>query len=198
MTNQELTQNAEKYIKKTSIAGLYVVERETFTDERGFFREVFHKDELEVVLGYKFEPVQWNHSKSNAKVLRGIHPDPWDKLVYPITGKVFIAICDIDPNSPTFKKYETFTIDDDNRHALFLKKGLGNTICVLGDEPVNYVYLVTSYWDGNLTSGARAVSLFDPDLNIPWPVKDPIVSDKDRENKTLKELFQDQYPHLFK
>lgn len=196
--NQELIQRAEKYIKKTSIPGLYVVERETFPDERGFFREVFHKDELEAVLGYKFEPVQLNHSKSNPKVLRGIHPDPWDKLVYPITGKVFIAVCDIDPASSTFKKHETFTIDDSNRHALFLQKGLGNTVCVLGGEPTSYVYLVSSYWDGDLASGNRAVSLFDPDLAIPWPIKDPIISSKDRSNKTLRELYQKDYPHLFK
>jgi dTDP-4-dehydrorhamnose 3,5-epimerase len=189
-----LEQRAKKYIKKTSINGLYIVERETFDEERGFFREIFHLDELEYVIGREFKPVQLNHSLSKPKVIRGIHPDPWDKLVYPVTGKVFIAIADIEPSSSTFKKVETFIIDDSNRHALFLEKRLGNSICVLGEENVHYIYLVSSYWDGHALSGMRAVNIYDQDLNVEWPIEDPILSDKDRKNQTLREL----YPEAFK
>lgn len=194
----ELPTNASKYIKPTGIKGLFTIERETFDDNRGFFREVFHLNELEEVLGYKFEALQMNHSNSQPGVIRGIHPDPWDKLVYPVSGQLFTAIVDIDPTSPTFKKVETFTIDDQHRYALFIQKGLGNSLCVLGEEPVNYVYLVTSYWDGNLLSGMRAVAYNDPDLNIDWPVKNPIISDKDKQNKTLRDHYQKEYPELFK
>ncbi|MBI4037248.1 dTDP-4-dehydrorhamnose 3,5-epimerase family protein [Candidatus Daviesbacteria bacterium] len=186
------------YIKQTKIAGLYKIDREIFWDNRGFFREVYHKDELEEALGYEFNAVQMNHSLSGPKVLRGIHPDPWDKLVYPLNGQVFIAIVDIDPKSPTFKQVETFNVDDNNRHGLFVRKGLGNSLCVLGQEAVHYVYLVTSYWDGHAMSGMRAVAYNDPDLNIAWPIKDPILSDKDKQNKTLREHYQKEYPNLFK
>ncbi len=187
-----------QYIKPTSIEGLYMIKRPTFTDERGYFREVFHLDELEQVIGYAFTSVQMNHSVSKPRVIRGFHPDPWDKLVYPVSGEVFIAIADVDPKSPTFKKVETFLINDQNRIALFLKKGLGNSICVVSKEPVHYVYLVTSYWDGYAASGMRAVRLDDPDLGVDWPVKDPIISEKDKQNKTLRELYADEYPDLFK
>ncbi len=189
---------ASEHIKTTGIEGLFVIERETLDDSRGFFREVFHLDELEEVLGYKFDGVQMNHSMSKPGVVRGIHPDPWDKLIYPASGKVFTAIADIDPKSPTFKKVETFTMDDDHRYALFIRKGLGNSLCAVGEEPVNYIYLVTSYWDGNLLSGMRAVAYNDPDLNIAWPVENPIISEKDLHNKTLREHYQEEYPELFR
>lgn len=187
-----------QYIKPTSIDGLYIIERPTFTDERGYFREVFHLNELEEAIGYNFTTVQMNHSVSVPRVIRGFHPDPWDKLVYPVTGDVFIAIADVDPESPTFKRVETFRVNDENRTALFIKKGLGNSICVVGEEDVHYVYLVTSYWDGNAASGMRAVRFDDPDLGVDWPVKDPIISEKDQQNSTLKKLYQADYPELFK
>lgn len=193
MNKLSLEERAKKYIKKTTIKGLYIVERERFDEERGFFREIFHLDELEYIIGRDFKPIQWNHSLSKPKVIRGIHPDPWDKLLYPVTGEVFIAIADIEPDSPTFKKVETFIINDENRHGLFLEKRLGNSLCVLGDENVHYMYLVNSYWDGHAASGMRAVNIYDPDLNIDWPIKDPILSDKDKQNKTLKELFPEAF-----
>lgn len=187
----------KKHIKETKIDGLFVVSSETFSDDRGFFRELYHQDELESTIGRKFRPVQWNHSMSRPKVIRGIHPDPWDKLVYPLTGDAFIAIVDINPLSATFKNYETFTINNSYRPLLFITKGLGNSLCVTGSENMHYMYLVTSYWDGHKASGMRAIAYNDPDLSIPWPVKDPVISEKDRQNATLRELYYQQYPHLF-
>lgn len=195
--NISLSSKLCQYIKSTGIHGLFIINRDTFTDNRGFFREVYHLNELEEVLGYEFTVLQMNHSSSFPGVIRGIHPDPWDKLVYPLNGKTFIAVADINPLSPTFKRVETFTLDDNCRSALFIQKGLGNSMCVMGEETVNYIYLVTSYWDGNLLSGTRAVAYNDPDLNISWPVKNPIISDKDAQNKTLREYYQDEYPELF-
>ncbi len=71
----------DKYIKTTSISGLFVLERPVFTDERGFFKEVFHLDELQRALDFEFKPVQWNHSKSKPGVLRGQHAENWNKLI---------------------------------------------------------------------------------------------------------------------
>ena len=133
-----------KYIKKTSIEGLLVLERPILSDDRGFFKEIFHLDELEEVLGAEFKLVQANHSRSLPKVLRGLHAENWNKLVYPMSGKVFVAIADIRPDSETFGKVETFTLDDDNRHALFIPQGLANSFCVLEDI-VNYNLLYIRY-----------------------------------------------------
>lgn len=180
----------DQFIKKTSIEGLLVLERPTFPDDRGFFREVFHLDELEKALGRDFRPIQWNHSKSLPSVIRAIHAENWNKLVYPVTGQMFTAIIDIRPESPTFAKIETFNFDNDNRYALFISKGLANSICATGSEPVNYLYLVDAYYTG---SDTRAIAYDDPDLAIDWPVKDPIVSERDKNNPRLRDLFPEKF-----
>lgn len=177
-------------VKKTSIEGLLILERPTDEDERGFFREVFHFDELEEVLGFKFNPVQVNHSKSKPKVLRGLHAENWNKLVYPVTGKVFVAIVDIRPDSPTFAKVETFNFDELKRYALFIPEGLANSFCVIGQEDADYLYLVDAYYDGTDTT---AIAWDDPDLNVDWPIKDPIISGRDKHNPKLRDLFPEKF-----
>lgn len=181
---------AQKYIKKTSIPGLLIIEREAFADERGFFKEVLHLDELEAISGVKFNLAQVNHSFSKPNVIRALHAERWNKIVYPITGKVFVAIADIRPDSETFAKVETFQFDGDNRQALFIPNGLANSICVNGDQAVNYLYLVDAYYDGLDTN---AVAWDDPDLNIDWPVKNPILSKRDRNNPKLRDLYPEKF-----
>lgn len=179
-----------KYIKTTSIPGLLILERPISKDERGFFRELFHKDELEKAAGIKFEGIQMNHSHSLPGVLRGIHAEDWNKIVYPVCGEAFIAIVDIRPESVTFAKVETFNINDENRFGLFIPKGLANSFCVTGDRPVDYLYLVDTYWDG---SDTRAIAWDDLDLNINWPIKDPIISERDKNNPRLRDLFPEKF-----
>lgn len=180
----------DQYIKTTSLEGLLILERPTNLDERGFFREVFHLDELEKVLGWEFKPVQWNHSNSKPKVLRGQHGENWNKLIYPITGKAFASVLDIRETSETFGKFETFNFDQNNRFALFIPKGFANSFCVIGDEEVNYLYLVDSYYDGTDTT---AIAWDDPDVGINWPIKDPILSERDKNNPRLRDLFPDKF-----
>lgn len=180
----------QKYIKHTSIPGLLILERPIFSDERGFFRELFHKDELEKITGSKFDGVQMNHSHSLPGVIRGIHAEEWNKIIYPVCGQVFIAVVDIRPDSPTFAKVETFLVGDDNRIGLFIPKGLANSFCVTGDKIVDYIYLADAYWDG---SDTRAIAWDDPDLNINWPVKNPIISERDKNNPRLRELFPEKF-----
>ncbi len=178
------------YVRQTEIPGLLVLERPTHRDERGFFREVFHMDELEAACGHRFAVAQWNHSLSLPRVIRALHAEGWNKLVYPVSGRMFAAIADIRPDSPTFAKVATFIFDDDSRRALFIPRGLANSICVIGETPVHYLYLVDAYYDGSDTT---AVAWNDPDLAVPWPVQDPIISQRDRHNPTLRQLF----PHKF-
>lgn len=180
----------QQHIKKTTIAGLLKLERSTFNDERGFFREVFHMDELEKVLGFEFRPIQMNHSHSLPQVIRALHVENWNKLVYPVSGEMFAGVVDIRPESSTFGKFETFTFSNNNRFALFISKGLANSICVAGEEAVDYLYLVDKYYDGLDT---RAIAWDDPDINISWPIKNPIISERDKNNPTLRELFPEKF-----
>jgi len=181
---------AREAVKRTSIPGLFVVGRPVLPDERGFFREVFRLSEIEAVTGVKFNHVQMNHSYSQPGVIRALHAENWNKLVYPVSGQMFTAIVDIRPESETFGKVETFTFDNSNRRALFISQGLANSVCVIGEEPVHYIYLVDAYYDGKDT---RAVAWDDPDLKIPWPVTTPIISEKDQQNPTLRELFPEKF-----
>lgn len=180
----------QKHIRTTSIPGLLILERPILSDERGFFRELFHKDELEKIIGLKFDGVQMNHSHSLPGVIRGIHAEEWNKIIYPVSGQAFLAIVDIRPDCETFGKVETFNVNDDNRVGLFIPEGLANSICANGKEPVEYVYLVDKYYDG---SDTRAIAWDDPDLAIDWPVENPIISERDRHNPKLRELFPDKF-----
>lgn len=182
--------NTSKFIKTTKIPGLLILERPTHLDERGFFRELFRRNDLEEVIGMKFDVVQMNHSHSLPGVIRGIHAEEWNKIVYPVSGEVFIAIVDIRPDSPTFSKVETFNVGENNRVGFFIPKGLANSFCVTGTQPLDYIYLVDIYYDG---SDTRAIAWDDADLNINWPVKNPIISERDKNNPRLRDLFPEKF-----
>lgn len=187
-------QKISDHIYASFIKGLYKIERPTFADERGFFHEVFRLNELKEVTGIDFKPVQWGHSLSKPGVIRAIHSEDWNKLVYPVTGKMLAVIVDVRKESETFGQYEKIVIDNtDPNHthfALFLSKGLGNSIAVLGDEPVNYLYLVDEYWDN---SKAQGIAWNDPDLAIDWQIKNPIISDRDKKNPFLRDLYPEKF-----
>lgn len=178
------------FVKTTSIPGILKLERPIHKDERGFFREIFHIDEIEKILNIQFKGVQMNHAFSAPKVLRGIHAENWNKIICPVNGEVFVAIADIRVDSPTFAKVETFLINDENRIALFVSKGLANSYCILGNRSVDYIYLVDAYYDG---IDQRAVAYNDPDLAINWPISDPIISERDKNNPKLRDLFPEKF-----
>lgn len=180
----------EEFVVKTSIEGLLILKRPIHKDSRGFFREIFHIDEIEKTLDIEFKGVQMNHAFSSPKVLRGIHAENWNKIICPVNGQVFVAIVDIRVDSPSFSKVETFVINDENRIALFVSKGLANSYCVLGEKGVDYIYLVDAYYDG---IDQRAIAFDDPDLGIDWPIKDPIISERDKNNPKLRDLFPEKF-----
>lgn len=177
-------------IRGGALHGLYIIERPTNGDERGFFRESFRMSELEEALGHPVRFVQENHSRSPRGVLRGLHAEHWEKLVYVPRGEVFTATADIRPESPTFGQVQTFILGDNNRLKLFLPRGLAHGYAVLSEE-ADYLYLVTAYYDGTDT---HAVAWDDPDLAVPWPIKDPVLSARDLHNPTLRELFPGRFP----
>jgi dTDP-4-dehydrorhamnose 3,5-epimerase len=173
------------YSRPGPLEGLWIFERPTHEDQRGFFREVFQARELEAELGRPVTFLQINHSRSRRGVLRGLHAEGWDKLVYVPRGEVFTALADIRPLSPTFAQVAVFRFDESNRACLFVPRGLAHGYYVMSDE-ADYVYQVTAYYDG---SDTRAVAWDDPDLAVPWPSCNPILSERDQCNPTLAELF---------
>lgn len=170
--------------------GVVIFERPTHADERGFFHEAFRAVELEEALGRHITFVQINHSRSRRSVLRGLHAENWEKLVYVPTGQVFTALADLRPESATFGHVETFCLGEGNRSAIFIPRGLAHGYFVMS-ESADYLYQVTAYYDG---SDTRAVAWDDPDLAVPWPDSQPILSERDQGNPMFRELFQNCLP----
>jgi len=93
-------------------------------------------------------------------------------------------------SDPKVQPLESFVFDNtdpDGPHtALFLPKGMGNSICAVGTEPVHYIYAVDEYWDN---AKARGIAWDDPDIKVEWPIKNPILSERDRHNPQLRDLY---------
>lgn len=184
-------------VYKTSIDGVLYIERPIHRDERGFFSEVVKVPELEEISNMPFQVKQVNHARSEQNVVRGIHAEGWNKLVVVMTGVCFSAIVDVRPNSETFGKKEYFLMGEREnglKGCLFLPSGVGNSLCVL-EGPVDYLYLVDRLYAERDKSGDVAISVFDPDLGIPWPIEKEsmIISERDTNSITLREKCPEKF-----
>jgi dTDP-4-dehydrorhamnose 3,5-epimerase len=168
--------------ESTSLFGLLMLRPKVVPDERGFFAETLRLNVLEEAVHKPLRFVQANHARSSKGVLRGLHAEQWDKLIYCPRGTIFSAIVDLRPCSPTFGQHQTFELSEHNRVLLYIPKGFANGYCVLSEE-ADYTYLVTDYYTGQ---DRRAVAYDDPDLAVQWPVANPLVSARDRTNPSFR------------
>jgi dTDP-4-dehydrorhamnose 3,5-epimerase len=168
----------------TEIDGVVLLEPDVHGDERGFFVETFRAGAISE-LGIDVEFVQENHSRSAARVLRGIHTQRGQaKLVRCARGRIFDVAVDLRPASPTYRRWEGYDLDDVEHRQLFIPDGFGHGFCVLSDE-ADVVYRVSSYYDADLESG---VAWDDPEIAVHWPISDPILSERDRSAPSLADL----------
>jgi dTDP-4-dehydrorhamnose 3,5-epimerase len=164
--------------------GVVLVESSVHGDERGFFVETFRDSEM-AKLGIDVEFVQENHSRSAGKVLRGIHLQRGQaKLIRCASGRIFDVAVDLRPDSPTYKRWEGYELDDTEHRQLFIPAGFGHGFCVLSDW-ADVIYRVSSYYDTELESG---VAWDDPEIAVDWPVRDPVLSERDRNAPPLAEV----------
>lgn len=181
-------------IYQTSIDGLFYIEYKKFQDERGFFADITGLKNLEKAIDKKMEIKQINLASSKTNVVRGMHAEGWNKLVTTVTGKGFSALADIRPESPTFKKVEYFLFENnpesDKGVGLYIPMGVANSVCAI-EGPLLYHYAVDAFYEDRDPSGDKALSIFDPELNLKWPIeKDQmILSQRDRESVTLQEML---------
>jgi len=173
--------------ERTPLSGLIVIKPKVFRDERGFFLEAFVKKDFES-LGIKIDVLQINHSKSAKGVLRGLHfqrrPYEQAKLVRCIKGEIMDVAVDIRPNSPTFGKYYSINLSEVNKLMLFIPRGFAHGFLSLTDD-VEVEYAVDNYYSPNHEGG---IIWNDPDIAINWPIKNPILSEKDKKWPPLKQI----------
>jgi dTDP-4-dehydrorhamnose 3,5-epimerase len=177
------------FITKTTLNGVMLINRPTFADDRGFFRESLRVKDLESEIAKPFNIVQVNHARSSKGTLRGIHVAPWNKLIYVTHGKVQAVIVDLQKNSSTFGNYESFILGEETKNSLFVPAQCGNSYLVLSDD-VDYTYLTDQEWAPGLEFN---VAWNDPELNVKWELDgEPILSEKDKQNPTLQSVFPDR------
>lgn len=177
-------------IQKTSIDGLLYIDYNFHGDDRGFFAEIALIPDLDQFLPAPFIVKQANLARSMQNVSRGFHAENWNKLITVISGTAHCIIADIRPNSPTYKQTETFVLGDSGkRGCVYIPKGLANAYCVT-QGPMNYFYMVDALYRDRDNSGDRAISLFDPDLAVNWPISTDqmILSERDKSAIFLKDL----------
>lgn len=176
-----------KPLKKieTSIPGLLIFDLTVLGDNRGWFKENWQLEKMLAAGLPDFGPVQ-NNISYNAKrgTIRGIHAEPWDKLITTASGRSFGAWVDIREGSPTFG--ETFTTEINPSVAIFVPSGVANSYLTLEDDTV-YSYLVNDHWsaDGQYSF----VSALDESLGIDWPIppSEWEMSEKDKNHPLLKD-----------
>ncbi|MEG6585035.1 dTDP-4-dehydrorhamnose 3,5-epimerase [Dendrosporobacter sp. 1207_IL3150] len=171
---------------ETKLPGVLIIEPKVHGDERGFFMETWHQSRYEKY-GIPSIFVQDNLSFSRKGVLRGLHsqnPNSQGKLVHVLQGEVFDVAVDVRYGSKTFGEWVGVTLSSDNKRQLYVPEGFLHGFCVLS-ETVLFGYKCTNKYNPQAELG---VLWNDPDIDIHWPISDPIVSDKDKENSRLCEL----------
>ena len=167
-------------IKKTKFKDLILVNNKSFKDSRGYFKELL----LEKNLKKKFPFLVMSFSKKN--VIRGLHlqtRNSQGKFVSVVKGKIFDVVIDLRKKSKTFGKSMSMILSENNSKSIFIPPGFAHGFCALSKE--NYiVYSCTKYRDKRYETG---IKYNDKDLKINWPIKNPIISNKDRNNFSFKE-----------
>lgn len=170
------------------IPGAFVVHLDLRRDDRGVFARTYCADEF-ARAGIDFVPVQGNLSRNVAKgTLRGLHfqrpPHEEAKLVQCVTGALFDAIVDLRRESPTFGRSTSVTLDADSGRLLFIPPGCAHGF--LTTEPgTDILYAMGSpFVDG----AGRGIRWDDPALDIPWPARPLVISDRDATYPLLAEI----------
>lgn len=184
------------HVVSTSISGVKKIILHPFIDNRGFWMRTFDEN----LFNQNHIPINWvqeNHSKSLKKnTIRGLHflmsPHSDAKLIRCIKGSILDVIVDLRLNSDTFGKVETFELRDSIFEMIYIPKGFAHGFCTLEDN-CEMIYKHDSFYLKDYDSGIR---WDDIEIGINWPIKEPIVSEKDSNLMTFSE-FKKQVGGLF-
>ena len=175
----------EIHIESVTFRDVTVIVPDIFQDSRGFFLEAFREDQFKAK-GLPTHFVQDNHSRSSKGVLRGLHfqwDPPMAKLMRVSVGAAYLVAVDIRKGSPTLGKWVGVNASADNRRQVWAPAGFARGFCALSDV-VEIQYKCTGVYNGRAES---AIRWNDPAIRIEWPVREPVVSEKDQRAQALSD-----------
>lgn len=166
---------------RTRIDGVFLIELEKFEDSRGFFARAWCQDEFKKQ-GLNSHLVQCNFAFNKKKgILRGMHyqakPFEEEKLVRCVRGSIFDVVVDVRQESPTYKEYLAFNLTEKNHNALYIPAGCAHGYQALEDNSELFYQMSCVHSPEH----AKVFRWNDPTINIDWPIKDPILLDRDNE-----------------
>lgn len=162
-------------VSKTQLEDVLLIRLDIFDDHRGEYIETYNeKLYKENEIDVKF--VQDDISVSSRNVLRGIHgdADTW-KLISCLYGKFYFVVVNCNTDSENFGKWQSFVLSDRNRLQVLVPPKYGNAHLVLSDMAI-FHYKQSTYYN---PSQQFTYKWDDPKLNIWWPIKNPILSQRD-------------------
>lgn len=177
-------------IESRRISGVFEIGLVSHSDERGYFMRTFDEKQF-LNMGLNFNWSQENHSRTDVKnTVRGLHfylpPYSEAKMIRVIRGRIFDVVVDLRKTSPTFSCWESFALNDEDFKWLYIPAGFAHGFCTL-DQRTEILYKNEKYFSPEIDSG---IFWNDPDLNIPWPVKTPLVSDKDKGLMSMRKFIE--------
>jgi dTDP-4-dehydrorhamnose 3,5-epimerase len=170
-------------VESRPLDGMAVIVPDLYQDPRGFFMETYRSDQFRD-LGLPVDFVQDNHSRSVRGVLRGLHfqwEPPMGKLMRVPLGSAFLVGVDLRRDSPTLGEWAGIECSGENRRQVWAPAGFARGFCVLS-EVAEIQYKCTGLYSSKAESGIR---WNDPAIGIEWPIRDPILSEKDARARTL-------------
>jgi dTDP-4-dehydrorhamnose 3,5-epimerase len=173
-------------VLETALPGVLIIEPVVHSDARGFFVETYHASRYRES-GICDTFVQDNLSRSVRGTLRGLHgqhPHAQAKLVRTIEGEIFAVAVDVRRGSPTYAKFVAAVLSAENLRQLYLPPGFVHGFCVTG-EMAQVEYKCSEIYR---PEGEFRVAWNDPEIGIPWPIEDPLLSEKDRGAPRLRDL----------
>jgi len=173
-------------LTSTEIPEVKLVTPRVFGDARGYFFETYHGERY-VELGLDARFVQDNVSRSQRGTLRGLHlqnPHAQGKLVWVLMGEVYDVAVDVRVGSPTFGRWVAQLLSEENHLQLYVPPGFAHGFVVTSEAAI-FAYKCTDYYHPEAEVG---VAWDDPAIGIPWPIENPLLSDKDREHLRLADI----------
>jgi len=176
--------------------GIKIIEYDKYSDNRGYFMETFRQDVFnEFRLPFRF--IQDNISKSRKNVIRGLHfqwDPPMGKLVSVLKGKAFLVGVDIRKNSPSLGNWHGIELKADSNQSIYYPPGFAFGFCALGENTL-VQYKCTAIFNPKTTS---EILWNDEELGIKWPVKKPIISEKDNSAQSFTKWINSPESENFK